>query len=503
MLLKRFYDEKLAQASWLVGCAATGEALVVDPNRDVEQYIRAAEKEGMRITHVTETHIHADFVSGSRELASRTDARLYLSDEGDADWKYAFADESDAVLVRDGDAFMVGNIKVDVVHTPGHTPEHVAFMITDTPATARPMGILSGDFLFVGDVGRPDLLERAAGHAGTMTAAARALFRSLRRISSLPDYLQIWPGHGAGSACGKSLGAVPSTTLGYERLANWALGVDDEEDFVRRVLEGQPEPPRYFAEMKRINREGPRLLHGIHEPERLPGTRIAGLLARGAFVVDARPAAADAAGHLPGTINIPLDRSFTTWAGWLVPYDRDFHLLLNDGHDGAEAVRDLAMIGLDRVAGVFGSEALAAWTAEGRALETVPQMSVAELAGAMSRREVAVVDVRGVAEWEAGHLSGVPNIPLGQLGQRIGELPRDRPLVVHCQSGARSAIASSILRAKGLANVVNLAGGFAAWRSAGNEVVTSSSAPREGRVPSAIRTGVLDSSGTQTGRRHQ
>lgn len=472
MLLKRFYDDKLAQASWLVGCAATGEALVVDANRDVEQYIRAAEKEGMRITHVTETHIHADFVSGSRELAARTDARLYLSDEGGAEWKYAFAEESDAVLVRDGDAFMVGNIKIDVLHTPGHTPEHIAFMITDTPATPRPMGMLTGDFLFVGDVGRPDLLERAAGHAGTMTAAARALFRSLRRIASLPDYLQLWPGHGAGSACGKSLGAVPSTTLGYERLANWALAVDDEEEFVRRVLEGQPEPPLYFAEMKRINREGPRLLHGIHEPERLPGTRIAPLLERGELVVDARPAAEFAAGHIPGTINIPFDRSFTTWAGWLVPYDRDFHLLLHDGHDAAAAVRDLAMIGLDRVAGVFGGEALAAWSAGGRTLATLPQMTVAELARAMASDGIAVVDVRGAAEWEAGHLPGVPNIPLGHLAKRAGELPRDRPLAVHCQSGARSAIASSVLRANGFTNVVNVAGGFAAWRSAGNEIVT-------------------------------
>ena len=481
MLLKRFYDEKLAQASWLVGCAATGEALVVDPNRDVEQYIRAAEKEGMRITHVTETHIHADFVSGSRELAARTDARLYLSDEGDASWKYVFAAASDAVLVRDGDAFMVGNIAVEVLHTPGHTPEHIAFMITDTPATGRPMGIFTGDFLFVGDVGRPDLLERAAGHGGTMTAAARSLFRSLRRVAALPDYLQLWPGHGAGSACGKSLGAVPSTTLGYERLANWAFGIDDEEEFVHRVLEGQPEPPLYFAEMKRINREGPRLLHGVHEPERLPGTRLAPLLDRGALVVDLRPAAEFAAGHIPGTINIPLDRSFTTWAGWLVPYDRDFHLLLHDGHAAAEAVRDLSMIGLDRVAGVFGGEALAAWAADGRALATVPQISVPQLAEAMSRGEVAVVDVRGAAEWEAGHLPGVPNIPLGHLAGHLADLPHGRPLVVHCQSGARSAIAASVLRAKGLANVANLTGGFVAWRSAGREVVTPGAPkPRRG-----------------------
>ena len=200
MILKRFYDEKLAQTSYLIGCAATGDALIVDPNRDVDQYIRTAEAEGVEITHVTETHIHADFVSGARELAERTGARLYLSDEGDADWKYAFAKDAGARLVRDGDRLMVGNVRLEVVHTPGHTPEHISFVVTDTPAGAGPWGILTGDFVFVGDVGRPDLLEKAAGVKGAMEAGARTLFRSLDRFRALPDHLQVWPGHGAGSA---------------------------------------------------------------------------------------------------------------------------------------------------------------------------------------------------------------------------------------------------------------------------------------------------------------
>ena len=202
MLLKRFYDNGLAQASYLIGCSATGEAIVVDANRDVEQYVRAASDEGLRVTHVTETHIHADFVSGSRELAARTGAKLLLSDEGGPEWRYAFAAAADATLLRDGDSFMVGNIRFDVLHTPGHTPEHLSFLVTDTPATDRPMGAITGDFIFVGDVGRPDLLERAANVAGTMRASAQALFRSIQRFKQLPDSLQIWPGHGAGSACG-------------------------------------------------------------------------------------------------------------------------------------------------------------------------------------------------------------------------------------------------------------------------------------------------------------
>ena len=472
MLLKRFYDDKLAQASYLMGCAATGEALVIDPHRDVAQYLRAAEQEGVRITHVTETHIHADFVSGSRELAQRARAKLFLSDEGDASWKYAFARDAGAVLLEDGDSFMVGNIKVLVLHTPGHTPEHLSFVITDTPATDQPMGVFTGDFIFAGDVGRPDLLEKAAKVMGTMEASARTLYRSLQKFKRLTHYLQLWPGHGAGSACGKSLGAIPSSTLGYEKIANWGLADVTEDQFVEQVLTGQPEPPKYFAEMKRINKEGPRVLHGLHRPERFPDTRIEALLDDGVTIVDTRPWSEFAVGFIPGTINVPLNKSFTTWAGWLLPYDRPFYLIVDDAstHGIDEAVRDLAMIGLDQVAGFFGAAVIHACTAEHRELATVPQMTSRELATALLTDSVSVVDVRGAAEWEAGHLPNVPNIPLGYLVDHIGELPTDRPLVVHCQSGARSAIAASVLRAKGMKSVVNLVGGFADWQAVGNPV---------------------------------
>ena len=481
MLLKRFYDDKLAQASYLVGCAATGEALVIDPHRDVAEYLRAAEQEGMRITHVTETHIHADFVSGSRELAQRAGAKLFLSDEGDASWKYLFARDAGAVLLKGGDSFMVGNIRVQALHTPGHTPEHLSFMVTDTPATDRPMGVFTGDFVFAGDVGRPDLLEKAAKIIGTMEAGARTLYRSLQKFKRLPDYLQLWPGHGAGSACGKSLGAIPSSTLGYEKIANWGLADVTEDQFVEQVLSGQPEPPKYFADMKRINKEGPRILHGLHRPERLPETRIAALLDDGAIVVDTRPWSEFAVGHIPGTINVPLNKSFTTWAGWLLSYDRPFYLIVDDAstHGIDEAVRDLAMIGLDQAAGFFGTAVIDAWTAEHRELATVPQMTSRELAPALLTGSVSVVVVRGAAEWGAGHLPGVPNIPLGYLADRIGALPTDKPLVVQCQSGARSAIAASVLRARGMKNVVNLVGGFADWQAAGNPVERDTTAVAE------------------------
>jgi hydroxyacylglutathione hydrolase len=466
MLFKRFYDTGLAQASYLVGCQRTGEAVVVDPNRDVRQYVDAAGAEGLRVTHVTETHIHADFVSGARELAARTGARLLLSDEGGPDWRYAYAAGANARLLKDGDRFMVGNIRFDVLHTPGHTPEHLSFLVTDTPSGAGPWGVLTGDFVFVGDVGRPDLLEKAAGVRGTMESGARTLFRSLARFRALPDHVQVWPGHGAGSACGKALGALPSTTVGYEKLANWALAAEDEDTFVESVLAGQPDPPRYFAEMKRINRDGPRVIGDAPPPARLAAAAI-GDAVRDGVVVDVRPAAAFARGHVPGTINIPLGGTFTSWAGWLLPYDRDLYLLA-DAAGAVDAARDLAMIGLDRVAGTFGRDALDTWSAAtGRPLGRVAQTTPRELAAMLERGEVRVVDVRGHAEWEAGHLPGVPNVPLGHLAARLDELPTDAPLVVHCQSGARSAIAASVLQARGLTNVVNLAGGYAAWRDAG------------------------------------
>jgi hydroxyacylglutathione hydrolase len=472
MIVRRFYDTKLAQTSYLIGCGRTGSALAIDPNRDGDQYVRAAQEEGVAITHVTETHIHADFVSGARELARRTGATLYLSDEGDAHWKYAYASEAGAVLVKDGDAFMVGNVNVKAVHTPGHTPEHISFLITDTAAADEPIGIVTGDFVFVGDVGRPDLLEKAANVRGTMEGAARTLFRSLQQFKKYPDWLQIWPGHGAGSACGKGLSAVPHSTVGYERLFNWAFKHDDEEAFVRAVLAGQPEPPKYFAEMKRINKEGPRLLHDVPRPERLAARQLDRLLDTGAIVIDTRHAADYAAAHVPGTLNIPLAKTFTTWAGWLIPYDRDFYAIIDDrcSHCVGEVVRDLAMIGLDRLAGYFGTDVVEARRAAGRELGRVPQVTAGDLAARMGADDVAVLDVRGQTEWEEGHIPGARNVPLGYLADRLDAVPRDKAVVVHCQSGARSAIAASVLRARGMTNVANLTGGFGDWKGAGHPV---------------------------------
>lgn len=469
MLFRHRYHDGLAQASYLIGCQAAGEAVVVDPNREVQQYLDLAAAEGLRIVAVTETHVHADFVSGARELARAAGARLYLSGEGPTP-AYDYAVREGATLIRDGDTITVGGVRLDVVHTPGHTPEHVCFVVTDTATSPEPMGMLTGDFLFVGDVGRPDLLERAVGVAGSADSGARDLHRSLGRLARWPDFLQVWPGHGAGSACGRSLGAVPQSTLGYERRVNWALARPlDEDAFVRAVLEGQPEPPRYFAEMKRMNREGPPILGGFRTPRPLAARDLPALLDGGSLVVDLRPAADYAAGHVPGTLSITLNRSFATWAGSLLPYDRDVYLLAgaDPARELAQAVHEMAMIGLDRVAGSFGPDALDGWRADSRPVGTVEQLAPADLAAAMAGDAPTVLDVRNRSEWAGGHVPGARHIPLPELPQRLDEIPRDRPLVVGCQAGGRSFIATTLLRRAGFGPVANLAGGYAAWSAAG------------------------------------
>lgn len=469
MYVKRFFEPKLAQASYLIGCQSAKEAIVIDANRDAEQYVAEAAAAGIVIRHVTETHIHADFLSGSRELAKRTGATLYLSDEGDEAWKYGFVGDGNVKLVKDGDRITVGNILLDVVHTPGHTPEHLTFLVTDGAAADEPIAAATGDFIFVGDVGRPDLLERAANIKGTMEIGARTLYASLQKFSPHPDWLQVWPGHGAGSACGKGISAIPHSTMGYEKRFNWAFQIKSEQAFVDAVLAGQPEPPKYFAEMKRLNKEGPRILGGFHAPERLGAGALGAHLAAGALVVDTRPAAAFAVGYVPGTISIPLNGSFTTWAGWLVPYSSEFYLIV-DGHAGpsaASAVRDLAMIGLDRVGGWFDAAVIADWAETGQPLGTIPQITAGDLQQSLAHGGVSLVDVRNQNEWDAGHIPGATHISLGYLADRLPELPGAKPLVIQCASGGRSMIGASLLRAKGVAQVINLAGGINGWREAG------------------------------------
>jgi hydroxyacylglutathione hydrolase len=358
-------------------------------------------------------------------------------------------------------------VRLDVMHTPGHTPEHLTYLVTDRAAADRPMGALTGDFVFVGDVGRPDLLERAAGVVGTMESSARALFASLQRFKKLPDYLQLWPGHGAGSACGKALGAVPQTTLGYERLFNWAFAIADEEEFVRAVLAGQPEPPAYFARMKRVNRDGPKPLGALPRPPLLEAVGLLEALRAGDTVIDTRPVDEFAARHVPGTINVPRNRSFSAWAAALAPEERPIVLVAADADEAAAAARDLALVGVDGVRGWVSPTALDAWEARNGS-SSIPQTDVGALARSLEGgASPLVLDVRGAAEWASGHVPGAVHIPLAELPARVGELPRDRPIAVHCQGGTRSAIAASVLRAHGVDDVTNVRGGYGEWARAG------------------------------------
>lgn len=465
MLLRTLYDESLAQASYVVGCQATGEALVIDPNRAIDQYIDLAQRKGLRITAVTETHIHADFVSGSRELAQRTGAQLYLSDMGPAEWKYTYAAEAGAILLKDKDTFTIGNILVQALHTPGHTPEHLSFMITDTAGADEPIGIFTGDFLFVGDVGRPDLLERAAGVQGTMEDSARQLFRSIQAARELPDYLQIWPGHGAGSACGRALGAIPQTTMGYERRFNWAFAINDEEEFVQAILAGQPEPPFYFAQMKRINKIGPALLGDQPTPPSETIEQLKAQLDDHIRVIDTRSANEYAAAHIPGTVNIPLNDSFVNWAGWLLSYDHPFVLIANQA-EVVKVQRELSLIGLEHIAGYLPVTVIQQWKEAGQPLEQLQKMDAVSLHQHIEQGNMPVIDVRGASEYAQGHLPGAINIPLGYLERRLQEVPSEQEFVVYCQSGARSAIAASILAAHGFSRHMNMEDGFAGWKKA-------------------------------------
>ncbi len=451
MYFRQVTDERLAQYAYLVGCQRTGEALVIDPERDIDRYVEMAESEGLRVTAVTETHIHADFLSGSREFADRYGVTVYLSDEGGEGWQYGWADDpgKDIRLVTDGDTFMVGNIEIRVVHTPGHTPEHVAFMITDRGGGAdEPMGMVSGDFVFVGDLGRPDLLETAAGQVGAMEPAARRLYSSAQSFLSLPDYLQVWPGHGAGSACGKALGAVPDSTVGYERRFSPALHhvQAGESDFVSFILDGQPEPPTYFARMKKWNRDGPPLLGQLPSPKEISASDLERVISQpDTVVVDTRAdRRAFMASHLPGSLYAPLDKAFPTVVGSYVEPEQTI-VLVAEPQDVSEAVESLVRIGLDRFAAWIRPSALASATE----MASTPVVTMADVARHGSDPDAVVLDVRGVVEFDQSHVPGALNVAHTRLAARLDDVPMDKLVYAYCRTGARAAGAASFLERSG------------------------------------------------------
>jgi len=458
MLFRQFFDPKLAQYAYLVGCQRSGEALLIDPLRDVDQYVQGAEAEGLRITSVAETHIHADFLSGAREFAERFGTRTYLSDEGGEDWASDWARRGDyeVTFLKDGDTFHIGGIEVKAVHTPGHTPEHLSYVLIDRGSGATtPIGVATGDFVFVGDLGRPDLLEQAAGMHGVQEPSARQLYSSLPRFQELQDYVQVWPAHGAGSTCGKNLGAVPQTTVGYEKLYNASLDAANrgEDAFVDAILAGQPEPQTYFARMKRDNNHGVPILGPLPRPRKLTVAELERMVADpNTLVVDTRlDRSAFMARHIPGALYAPLNRSFNTVVGSLVE-DETLPILLVIEESGVEeAVRDLVRIGYDHIVAFATPETLNRYLDQGGEMATIPEIGFDEVVEAAGDPGVAVVDVRFAAEYGAGHIPGAVHASYTRLPSYTRErIPAGKTLLVHCQSGGRSAAAAAYLAREGL-----------------------------------------------------
>ena len=436
MFFKQFYDNHLSQASYLVGCQRTGEAIVIDPVRDLTKYMEVADNEGFKITQAAETHIHADFASGIRDVQERLNANIYVSGEGDDQFSYKNMPEH-TNFVKNQDIIQVGNIKLEVLHTPGHTPESISFLLTDEGGgSSVPMGLFSGDFIFVGDIGRPDLLEKSVQMEGTTEIGAKQMYQSIEGVKNLPDYIQIWPGHGAGSPCGKALGAIPMSTLGYEKINNWAFNVTDESKFVETLTSNQPAPPHHFAQMKKINQFGMNMYQPYDVFPSLDNVRIA---------FDLRSKEAFHGGHTEGTINIPYNKNFINQIGWYLDYENSIDLI-GDKSTVEQATHTLQLIGFDNVAGYRLPKS-----------ETLTQ-SIHSVD--MTGKEEYILDVRNEEEWNNGHLDQAVNIPHGKLLNENIPFNKEDKIYVHCQSGVRSSIAVGILENKGFENVVNIREGY-------------------------------------------
>ncbi|EMY34340.1 Zn-dependent hydrolase [Arthrobacter crystallopoietes BAB-32] len=458
MLLERIYDEDLAQAGYFIGCQRKGEAVVVDARRDIHVYLDLARANGMKIVAVTETHIHADYLSGTRELAAATGADIHVSGEGGRDWQYGF----DAERLNDGDVISIGNITLQAVHTPGHTPEHLSFLVTDGAFSDRPGYLLSGDFVFAGDLGRPDLLDEAAGGIDTRFEGARQLFASLRtKFLTLPDHVQVYPGHGSGSACGKALGAIPSTTVGYERLYAWwgkYLEANDEQGFIHELLDGQPDAHAYFGRMKRQNRLGPEIIGERADLPELDNRAItADLAADKITFVDTRPNTQVHEGTVPGALNIPAGNKAASFGAWAYDPETDNRplVLLAPDQDAARTMwNHLVRVGIDNVAG---------YTTNLDGLPTsIPALVQPEELDGFGA--ALVLDVRNKTEHAAGHIPGSKQLSAGRVLWNLEGLPADGTIVTYCQSGVRNSVAASTLRRAGY-TVVELDGSYAAWEN--------------------------------------
>ena len=463
MIFKRFYDRDLAQASFLVGCSKTKKALVVDPRRDYQVYLDYARAQGLRVEVVAETHIHADYLSGARELAAAIGATLVVSTEGGTDWQYSGLQSFEQRLLQDGERFAVGQVHVEAVHTPGHTPEHLSYAFYDDETDAVSL-ILTGDFLFVGTPGRPDLLDTTGIEKGSMKKTAAVLFDSLKRfVDRVPHDVPIWPGHGAGSACGRSLGALPCTTLGYElKHRPWGefLRSEDREGFVDYILEGQPDSPTYFGRMKEWNRDGFPLRNVQRRPPRLTRSYFPTALENGAIAVDLRSREEFSSGHLKSAIHLPLGPKLATWAGWVLPKPESIVLITDETTSADEAGDILLRIGQDDFVGFIPFSDLE----DHRDVVKMPAVEAEEALEIWQKEAARFIDVRSRNEFLEGHIPQAQHFPITTFQEVLDDILRGQPLLVYCGSGARAAVAASILQREGVEDVVYFEGSMRAWR---------------------------------------
>ncbi len=451
-MFHRFFDEGLAQASFFLACPRSREAIIIDPRRDVDVYVEMAKSQGLRIAYTFETHVHADFACGSRELAA-VGAKT-IAGPG-AHLRYVNHEATH------GERLRVGDISIEFMHTPGHTPEHLSILVNQPD---QPTRIFSGDTLFVGAVGRPDLL----GEEQTRRLAGDLYDSLFKKLLVLDERIQVHPGHGAGSLCGAGIGNEPFTTIGQEKRLNPMLQHKTKEAFVAAVLADLPDTPPYFARMKKMNQEGPPLLgmvNGYRGPAPLSPAATATAIRNGAVLIDLRPATAFAASHPLGALNLAIGTKVGYWAGYVLPADARVVLLGANHHETTEAARQLIRIGVSRIDGYING-GFDAWRDAGLPTASIALSNVQELSSAISNGTAPlVVDVRTNKEWNAGHIDGAMHIPLGDLARRAAEIPRDRPVATMCEAGYRSSLAASVLARAGLDSIVNVTGGMSAWRA--------------------------------------
>lgn len=466
MYFKQFYLGCLAHASYLIGSG--GEAAVVDPQRDVEQYLAEAAAQGLKIKYVIETHLHADFVSGHRELAARTGAAIVFGEKAGATFPHR--------AVKEGVEIKIGKVILRVLETPGHTPEGISILVIDTESSPEPQKVLTGDTLFIGDVGRPDLVGSKGYSAEQM---AGMLYDSLHeKLLKLADAVEVYPAHGAGSLCGRNLSKETSSTIGEQKKFNYALKEMTKNEFIKLMTTHMPEAPQYFSMDAQLNREGAPALNDLPAPPALAAEEVNKQAQQGALVLDVREGAAFGAGHVPGSINLGLKGQFASWVGSLISPEHKV-IIVAEGEEGvSEAVMRMARVGLENVAGYLDG-GIAAWEQAGLELATLPQIPIDELRSRIDEQsDLQIVDVRRPTEYVTGHIPGAVNAELAHLEAKAGKLDSSRQTVVACAGGYRSSAAASILERRGFLNLLNVVGGTGAWISGGHPVVASGSSQR-------------------------